>query len=109
LRLAGGRAGGATNAQAGEARRSGPERHRGADEGGRRLQRSPGEASDGGHGHGDCGTAGGHGNGPSRGRDDGGGVAGPERLGGGHGRERFQGFLIAAARGAAADTSQTYL
>jgi hypothetical protein len=101
-RLAGGRAGGAADAQAGEARRGGPECHRGADEGRRRLQRSPGEAGDGTCGHGDCGIGSSQGNGPSGGCDNGGGVAGPERLGGGHGHERLQGLLIAAAWGAAA-------
>jgi hypothetical protein len=35
--LAGDRAGGAADAPAGEARRGGPDRHRGADEGGRWL------------------------------------------------------------------------
>jgi hypothetical protein len=54
LRLAGGRAGGAAD---GEARRGSPERHRGADEGGRCLQGSPGETSDGGRGCGDSALA----------------------------------------------------
>jgi hypothetical protein len=95
--LASGRAGRAADALAGEARRGSPERHRGTDEGGRCLQGSPGETSDGGRGREDCGIGGGYDNGPSRGRDDGGGVVDPEGLCGSRGRECLQGFLVAAA------------
>jgi hypothetical protein len=96
-RLAGGRAGRAADALAGEARRGSPERHRGADEGSSCLQGSPGETSDGGRGRGDCGIGGGYGNGPSGGRDDGGGVVDPEGLCGSRDHECLQGFLVAAA------------
>jgi hypothetical protein len=97
LRLAGGCVGGAADARASEARRGGPERHCGTYEGGRYLQRSPGETSDGGRGRGDCGIGGGQGNGPSGGHDDGSGAAVPEGLCGGRGRKCIQGLLVVAA------------
>jgi hypothetical protein len=93
-----GRAGRAIDTQAGEARRGGPECHRGTDKGSRRLQGHPGETGDGGRGRGDYGAAGGRSNSLPGGRDDGGGAAGPERLGGGRGCERCQSLLIAAAQ-----------
>jgi hypothetical protein len=86
-RLAGGRAGGAADALAGESRRGGPDHHRGADEGGRGLQGSFGEPGNRGHGRGGCGVGGGQGNPSSGGRDDGGGAAGPEGLCGGRSRK----------------------
>jgi hypothetical protein len=101
-RLAGSRARGAADALAGESRRSGPDCHRGADEGGHCLQGSPSETSNRGHGRGGCGVGGGQGNRPSGGRDDGGGAADPEGLCGGRNRKCLQGLLVAAARGAAA-------
>jgi hypothetical protein len=99
--LLSGHAGGAIDAQAGEARRGGPEHHRGADEGGRRLQGCPGKTGDGGRGRGDYGTADGRGNGPPGGRREGGGAAGPGSPGGGRGHERRQSLLVTAAQWAA--------
>jgi hypothetical protein len=96
-RLAGGRAGGAADAPAGEARRGSPDRHRSTDEGSRCLQGSPGEASDKGHARGSRGVGGGQGNHPSGGRGDGGGATDSGGLRGGRSYKRLQGFLVAAA------------
>jgi hypothetical protein len=60
------------------------------------------ETGDGGRGRGNYGTTGGRSHSPTRGRDDGGGTASPERLGGGRGHERGQSFPVAAARWATA-------
>jgi hypothetical protein len=86
----------------GEARGSRPDRNRGADDGGRCLKGSLGEADDGGCAREGHGIGGGQGNHPCRGRSNGGGGSRPGRLRGGRSRECRQGSLVAAARWAGA-------
>jgi hypothetical protein len=87
--LAGGRAGGAADAPAGETRRGRPDRHRGADEGSSCLQGGPSEAGDGGRTRGSRDASGSQGSDPSRGHGDGGGVTNPGGLRSGCSSERL--------------------